>query len=478
MAQTNNNVNITVNWKDNISPVMKSIGVSMKNFAGSIATFGAVAFWILSVWLKWAVESASKLQESTQMFWTVFKNTLPLANKYAQDLAKWFATSKEESLSLLAWMWSTLKAFWLWENAALWLSNKFQTLAWDISSFRNVAGWTAEVSQKFNAALSGEYDSLQTLGIAISDAVVQEELKKMWKDKSTGSTLFAAKAEAVYAIAVRSSKDAVGDFARNSGSYSSQMKRLKADITDASASIWEAFLPIATQFIGILKPVAESIWNWSKENKELATTIWLVWLTIAWLAIVLLPIASLFSSATVIVWALTTAVAVLTPALATLNAVLLANPIILIVAAIVWLIALVVSFRDELRDMLSAFIWWVDWFNNIFSTLIAPLRVWLKLLDFVISKLDYVFWSNKALKFDYTETLKIGWNNFNWVAPNDLKWFWQSYSKIWSSANQPVPVININNPQIRSEQDISKMGDQITQVFVRQSRLSNSWLSY
>jgi len=153
-------------------------------------------------------------------------------------------------------------------------------LAVDLASFTNAQGGAEAVSQALTKALLGERESLKTYGISIQEADVKAELLKKGLNNLTGEALRQARAEVTLEIAMRQSKNAIGDYERSTGSLAKSKKELRKTMEDLQIQLGQVFMPIMKDLVDIIQPIIEKFANWAKENPKLVK-----WLTIGALAV-------------------------------------------------------------------------------------------------------------------------------------------------------------------------------------------------
>jgi hypothetical protein len=193
----------------------------------------------------------------------------------------------------------------------------------DMASFNNAS--PEETLDAVRAGLAGETEPLRRFGIFLSDARLKQQAMSMGLYKGKGVLDANAKAQATYALILKDSKDAQGDFARTSDSLANQQRVLKAQYEQLTATLGKQLLPALSWMV-----------------KNLPT-----------LAIIVGSLATAWG-----IWTVTSAMATagtlsLSGAFGALSAAMLANPVGVVLIALVALGAgLVIAYRK------------VDWFRN------------------------------------------------------------------------------------------------------------------
>jgi len=229
--------------------LQKSQSKLQKNFKQMQTVFfkvTAVAATLGVVYQK-IIKPASDLQETTSKFKTVFKDVGNEAEIWADKLRESYGLSEIQSRKLLSNTADLLTGFGMTGKSALDLSSQVQTLAVDLASFTNIEGGAERASQALTKALFGEREALKELGIVITETELNQRLQAKGLDKLTGQALRQAKAQETLLFAQEQSKNAMGDFARTSGSFANRMRIMNARIEDVAANLGK----------GMLDPLAE-----------------------------------------------------------------------------------------------------------------------------------------------------------------------------------------------------------------------------
>lgn len=234
---------------------------------------GIVAFGAISVGIGQAISKARDFEEETNKFNVVFQEVSDGAEKMAKTLNDSYGLSILESKRLLSATGDILTGFGFTGKSALDLSSRVNTLAVDLASFTNAQGGAVAVSNALTKALLGERESLKTYGIAIQDADVKAELLAQGMDKLTGEALRQAKAQVTLDLAFRQSKNAIGDYARSTGTLTQTQKELAKSLEDIQISLGTQLAPILNDILKSMLPVIEKTAEWIEQNPNLAKVI-------------------------------------------------------------------------------------------------------------------------------------------------------------------------------------------------------------
>ncbi len=197
-----------------------------------------------------AVKMASDAEETASKFRTVFSDVAEESQRMAETLRSSFGLSRKAAQQLLGDTGDLLTGFGFAGKEALDLSMQVNTLAVDLASFTNFVGGAEGASQALTKALLGERESVKQLGIAILEKDVQEEVGIMRSEGQRFATERQAKAWATLRIAMRQSKNAIGDFARTQFQLANQMRTLRGRAADVAVSFGKVLIPLVTKLTG------------------------------------------------------------------------------------------------------------------------------------------------------------------------------------------------------------------------------------
>jgi len=218
----------------------KSISKIVGSFGPLTALLGGTA--VIAGFTK-IIKTASDAEEAFGKFAVVFGEVEKNADKAAKNLNDKFGVSLLEAKKLLGDTGDLLTGFGFGAEQALELSDGVQQLAVDLASFSNFSGGAAGASAALTKALLGEREGVKALGISIQEADVKAKVLENTQKGLTFETERQAKAFATLQIAQEQSKNAIGDFARTSGSFANQLKILRSEFADIARTLGNVFLP-------------------------------------------------------------------------------------------------------------------------------------------------------------------------------------------------------------------------------------------
>jgi hypothetical protein len=187
------------------------------------------------------IRLASDMEEVNSRFRVVFKD---IEDEATATFAKIADEVGRSNLAMQRFAGNTadiLKPLGFATSEALTLSASLTRLALDVASFTNAQD--ADVIRAFNAALTGERESLKTYGIVISEADVKQEAYTSGLQKQGQELTKTQKALATYNLLLANTKDAQGDATRTAESFANQSKRLAANMEELGVNIGTIVLP-------------------------------------------------------------------------------------------------------------------------------------------------------------------------------------------------------------------------------------------
>lgn len=225
---------------------LKSIVPSFRTMAvAGTAAFGAVAASSLKL-----VDMASDLEESQSKVNTVFGGSAKIVNDFAKTSAVSFGITRQAALEAAGTFGNLIQAFGIGKTQAATMSTTLLGLAADLASFNNTN--IDDAIQALRSGLSGEAEPLKRFGVAINDVRLKQEALNLGLYDGKGALDITAKTQAAYALILKDTSLAQGDFSRTSGGYANQMRILKASLSDAATEIGLVLLPYFKNFVATM----------------------------------------------------------------------------------------------------------------------------------------------------------------------------------------------------------------------------------
>ena len=279
-----------------------------------------------------AIKAASDLSESANKVQVVFGDQATAIQSWAAKSATALGQSKQQALEAVGTFGNLFSAMGIGQQQSAQMSTSLIELASDLASFNNIDPTLA--LEKLRAGLVGETEPLRTLGVNLSAAAVQAKAMEMGLASSTKEITPAISAQAAYALILEQTKTAQGDFARTSDGLANSSRIMKAQLTDAAATMGQHLLPIALKVVQGLNGMLESFNNLSPAAQK---TILVIAGIAAAIGPVLVVAGTLISSVITISGAFSAMMPVLSAAGAAIAA--LGGPVTIIIGVVVALAA-------------------------------------------------------------------------------------------------------------------------------------------
>ena len=254
---------------------VKKAGAGMGQFSGQLkklavgigAAFSAAAVMNFA---KQSVMASSNMEESLSKVAVVFGQGSAEVEEFGRNAAVNLGISNQAALEAAGTYGNLFQAFGLGQGESQKMSTSLVQLASDMASFNNTSVDDAILALR--SGLSGETEPLKRFGVALSEVRLKEEAMRMGLIKTMSGTLpVAAKSQAAYALIMRDTALAQGDYARTAEGTANTMKTLQARFEDAKVAIGDALMPAFRGLLGILNlliPVLNSIGNFFKNNQD------------------------------------------------------------------------------------------------------------------------------------------------------------------------------------------------------------------
>lgn len=222
-----------------------------------IAKFGAVAQLAAvgagAAILKFgadAVSAASDLNESMNKVTVVFEDQADEIKAWAKTSAESMGISEQAALESAGTFGNLFDAMGLAEKAGAEMSMTLVEMASDLASFNNQD--PTDVLEALQSGLTGQIRPLRQFGIEISEAALKQEALSQGITKSVEEMTMAEKVQLRYALILKQTGNAQGDFARTSDELANSQRILRAEWEDLQADLGQLLLPTMVQFVDAL----------------------------------------------------------------------------------------------------------------------------------------------------------------------------------------------------------------------------------
>ena len=234
----------------------------------TLTTFVTLPLLALSAGL---IKVASDAEETRNKFEVVFRDVKEEATEWAKSFGESIGRATDEIQEFSAGLGDILKPLGFTTQEAFKLSKSMTALAIDVASFQNRQD--KDVIKAFASALTGERESLKTLGIAINEADVKNEAFRLGLARVGEELSKTAKAQATVSLLYKNTEDSQGDAIRTAKSFANQMKQLNASTRNLAVSLGEILLPAVTSLVSNLNDLVKRFSNLDVETKKTILTV-------------------------------------------------------------------------------------------------------------------------------------------------------------------------------------------------------------
>ena len=273
---------------------------SSKLASGAIKRWAASAAGLYSAQqvIKDSIGNAVNLGEEINKTSVVFRGSEKDLISWSKTSATSMGASQQEALAAMSTFGNMLVPMGFARDRAAQMSKRMAGLAGDMASFNNAS--PQEVLEALRSGLAGETEPLRRFGVFLSDARLKQEAMNQGLYKGKGPLTAQAKAAATYAVILKDTKDAQGDFARTSDSLANRQRVLRAQYANLTAQIGTKLIPVLKFLMDHLKAVTAVV--------GILSAAWVVYkLHLMWVATASLRAAVASKALTVAQWLLNTA---------------------------------------------------------------------------------------------------------------------------------------------------------------------------
>jgi hypothetical protein len=247
---------------------MKKFTANLKNVASTLGV--AFAGTQVIQFAKDTVMAASNMAESLSKVRVVFGEGAAAVEEWGKTAADSMGISNQAALEAAGTYGNLFQAFGLGQGQAQDMSMSLVQLASDMASFNNTS--IDQAITALRSGLSGETEPLKRFGVAMNEARLKTEAMALGLIKSTSDALTpAAKAQAAYALIMKDTALAQGDYARTADGTANTMKTLQAKMEDAKVALGDALMPAFQALLAVLKigiPLLQKLGNFFKNNQD------------------------------------------------------------------------------------------------------------------------------------------------------------------------------------------------------------------
>jgi hypothetical protein len=175
---------------------------------------------------------------------TVFGKDFAAAKAKADELSVALGMSTNETLALTAGFGDLLTPMGFSTSKAQTMSGEIGTLTAALTQWSGGTKSAADVGDILADALTGEYDSLKSLGVQIDADLIKQRLHEQGKDKLTGAALKQAEAEIALKEITSQSSNALNGYSDKTNKLGLAKLKLVSQVKNLRDSLAEKLLPL------------------------------------------------------------------------------------------------------------------------------------------------------------------------------------------------------------------------------------------
>jgi len=191
------------------------------------------------------ISPASDLSETVSKIGIVFGKSATKVLNFGKTSATALGMSNNEALAAAGTYGNLFRSMEIGEGVSTDMSIGLVKLAADLASFNNIDPSVA--LDKLRAGLSGETEPLRTLGVNLNEAIIKQKAFEMGLYSGEGALSASAKAQASYALILKQTGLAQGDFTRTSEGLANQQRITAANFENIKTTIGTALLPVMVE---------------------------------------------------------------------------------------------------------------------------------------------------------------------------------------------------------------------------------------
>lgn len=246
---------------------LRTMDSAISKGIGNVAKYGAVIAGTAGVFAYSLVNAASAVEESMSKVRVVFGDAADEVVKFSETSATSIGMSQQQALEATGTYGNLFQAFGIGKQASQEMSTELVKLAADLASFNNAN--IDDALQALRSGLSGETEPLKRFGVALNDVRLKQEALNLGLYSGKGNLDIAAKSQAAFALIMKDTALAQGDFARTSDGVANQQRILAAQFADVRAELGQALIPVFKQLIGFITDnVLPKVREFAAELKE------------------------------------------------------------------------------------------------------------------------------------------------------------------------------------------------------------------
>lgn len=245
MGDAERNIRDNINAQEQFNQTVAASGSAYDGLADRLAEIaGAIGIGLaIQNAAQMAYESAAQLEATEAKYNTVFAGMTSAADQFMARFQALTPATTAEVRSMASSLQDLLIPMGLQRAEATAMTGDYMHIIGALTNFNSATMRAEDVAASFQSALTGEYDSLKSLGIQINETIVKQQAVAMGLAANINSVNNAAKAQAVLELAYRQSGDALAAYNVQSLDTTTRMQLLQKGFQDAFSLAGQTLLP-------------------------------------------------------------------------------------------------------------------------------------------------------------------------------------------------------------------------------------------
>jgi len=260
----------TTNGTDSYAASLKKLGDSAKDSSSKLdsfrkfnvkttALFAGAIYGIkrLASGMSNFVKEAANYEESMNLFMVTLGDKAEDASKWVEKFSNALYLDPASVMQYMGQFNSLTKGLGVGADKAYIMSKNLTQLTYDLASFKNLSYDTA--FRKLQSGMSGELEPLRNVGVALSQATLQELAYSMGIEKRVADMNEAEKAQLRYIQILKSSTEWQGDMAATLVTPANALRILQQQFTLLARAIGKVFIPILMEVIPYVMVLTQAL---------------------------------------------------------------------------------------------------------------------------------------------------------------------------------------------------------------------------
>lgn len=196
---------------------------------------------------------ALEAQESAAAFEITFGGSVQQVSRFVNDMSHAFGLTRAEMQQLMAVTGSVIQGLGLNSDVAAEMSTRILELSGDLAAFMNIQEGASVPANAMRKALTGEFESLKSLGIVLRQAEIETRALAMTNKQSVKDLTQAEKATVSLMLIEEKMGHIKGQLGREAKGAANQIRSLRAEFREMQTEVGAAVLPAVAELIPFVR---------------------------------------------------------------------------------------------------------------------------------------------------------------------------------------------------------------------------------